>query len=317
VDSADKDRPVNTTHLERDTLLLNPLEIISTMSRVRMVRRRRGRLLLTPVVPIVPIPPIRAGRRRVVLVRWDTAMEVLVPVPPLLRTLRTSGGRMGTARSTTGKASVSGLIPEFTIMAPAVVGARVMVVIMSVVGVVIVMVVIAVVRFVIAMVGFVIAVVGFVVAMVGAGAAAGGTMAVTPLIVPLLTLRARRDVVGIRLMDGGVWEAAVLGVGPVPMRRAAFAARRIDGVVLMMVLGDTVALPLVIIFVGLAVGLFTMSTHGRKNRGKKGQYGEKARDDGHPEKSGLGKRVTIAKQCYRFGTRARSSAPAKSRRAVA
>jgi hypothetical protein len=96
-------------------------------------------------------------------------------------------------------------------MAPAVVGARVMVVTISVVGVVIVMVVIAVVRFVIAMVGFVIAVVGFVVAMVGAGAAAGGTMAVTPLIVPLLTLRARRDVVGIRLMDGGVWEAAVLG----------------------------------------------------------------------------------------------------------
>jgi hypothetical protein len=49
-----------------------------------------------------------------------------------------------------------------------------------------------------------------------------------------------------------------------------------------MVPGDTVALPLVIIFVGLAVGLFATSTHGRKNRGKKSQYGEKARDDGHP-----------------------------------
>jgi hypothetical protein len=67
----------------------------------------------------------------------------------------------------------------------------------------------------------------------------------------------------------------------------------------MMVLGDTVALPLVIIFVGLTLGLFSMSTHGRKNRGKKSQYGEKARDDGHPEKNGLGKRVTIATQTDR------------------
>jgi hypothetical protein len=106
---------VNTSHLERDTLLLNPLEIISTVSRVRVVRRRRGGLLLTLVVPIVPIPPIRAGRRRVVLTRWNTAMEVLVPVPPLLRTLRTSGGRMGTARSAAGKASMAGLIPGYTI----------------------------------------------------------------------------------------------------------------------------------------------------------------------------------------------------------